>query len=227
MLLEVIVQSVSDALEAEAGGADRLEVVREIERDGLTPSMDLVRAIAAATSLPLRVMVRESDGFTIQSDHELATLKWTFEELARMGVDGAVVGYARDGELDLDRIHAVISVAPALKVTLHRAFDSVRNPLAAIDSVRQIPQIDRILTSGGEGDWRVRCDRLRQYGKRAGTSLTILAGGGVDEDALRVLAAGDSVREAHAGRAAREPQQSTAPVSAERVRRLRAIIPYL
>ena len=63
VLLEVIVQSVADAAEAEAGGADRLEVVREIERDGLTPPLDLVRSIIAATSLPLRVMVRESDGF--------------------------------------------------------------------------------------------------------------------------------------------------------------------
>ena len=65
LLLEVIVQSVEDALAAEAGGADRLEVVREIERDGLSPSLDLVRAISSATRVPLRVMVRESNTFTV------------------------------------------------------------------------------------------------------------------------------------------------------------------
>ena len=47
ILLEVIVQSVADATEAEAGGADRLEVVREIERDG---------ADAAARSRPLAAL---------------------------------------------------------------------------------------------------------------------------------------------------------------------------
>ena len=125
MLLEVIVQSVADAAEAEAGGADRLEVVREIERDGLTPPLDLVRSIIAATSLPLRVMVRESDGFGITGPRELIALQRAFADLADLGVHGAVVGFARDGALDLDLIASVLSVAPGLPVTLHRAFDSV------------------------------------------------------------------------------------------------------
>src|SRR5215203_3468538 len=185
LLVEVIVQSVADALAAEAGGADRLEVVREIERDGLTPALSLVSDIAAATPLPLRVMVRESDGFSIESARELAVLQRAFERLAHLGVDGAVVGFARDGALDIERIQAVLSVAPALRVTLHRAFDSVSDPLAAIDAARQIPQIDRILTSGGgDGDWALRARRLEQYGRRAGDRLTILAGGGVDDEAV-------------------------------------------
>lgn len=224
MLLEVIVQSVADAVAAEVGGADRLEVVREIERDGLTPSLDLVRAIKAATPLPLRVMVRESDGFSIESERELLTVQRAFAQLAEIGVDGAVVGYACDGALDLDKVHAVLSAAPALRVTLHRAFDRVLDPIAGIDAARQIPQIDRILTAGGNGDWQARCHRLREYAARAGTSLTILAGGGVDEDALRVLAATGCVREVHVGRAAREGQRPTASVSAALVRGLRAAI---
>jgi hypothetical protein len=65
ILLEVIVQTVDDARAAEAGGADRLEVVRDINRDGLTPSIDVLRSIRAATRLPLRVMVRESATFTV------------------------------------------------------------------------------------------------------------------------------------------------------------------
>ena len=125
-LLEVIVQSVADAAEAEAGGADRLEVVREIERDGLTPPLDLVRSIIAATSLPLRVMVRESDGFGITGPRELIALQRAFADLADLGVHGAVVGFARDGALDLDLMASVLAVAPGLPVTLHRAFDSVR-----------------------------------------------------------------------------------------------------
>ena len=46
--------------------------------------------------------------------------------LADLEVDGAVVGFARDGQLDLDAIRAVLSAAPRLAVTLHRAFDAVR-----------------------------------------------------------------------------------------------------
>lgn len=223
MLLEVIVQSVADALAAEAGGADRLEVVRDLARDGLTPSPDLVRAIGFSTRLPLRVMVRESDGFTIGSARELGVLQRAVAAFARLGVDGAVVGFARDGALDLDTLQAVLSAAPELPVTLHRAFDAVLDPLAAIDTVAGMPQIDRILTSGGSGSREERCERWRHYTVRARGRMTILAGGGIDEGVLHTLAITGTVREAHVGRAAREPPIPTAPVSAERVRRLREI----
>ena len=223
MLLEIIVQSVADAEEAEAGGAGRLEVVREIERDGLTPPLDLVRSIIAATSLPLRVMVRESGGFGITGPRELNALQRAFADLADLGVHGAVVGFARGGALDLDLMTAVLGVAPGLPVTLHRAFDSVQDPEAAIDAALGFPQIDRILTSGGSGAWTGRCERLTAWSRRAGPRITLLPGGGVDEQALAVLSGCDGISEAHVGKAAREPQDSTAPVSALRVRHLKSL----
>lgn len=224
LLLEVIVQSVADALEAEAGGADRLEVVREIERDGLSPPLDIVRSIASATRLPLRVMVRESDGFGVSGAGELAGLQQYFAALAALGVDGAVLGFARDGELDLDTTRLVLSAAPSLRATFHRAFDTLADPLGAVDALATVPQIDRILTSGGTDDWAARCGRLTQYQMRAGSRLTILAGGGVDEEALRLIASTRCVGEAHTGRAACHPQRPGAPVSAERVRHLKSIV---
>ena len=225
LLLEVIVQSVADAAEAEAGGADRLEVVREIERDGLTPPLDLVRSLLAATSLPLRVMVRESDGFGVTGPRELIALQRTFADLADLGVHGAVVGFARDGTLDLDLMASVLSVAPGLPVTLHRAFDAVDNPEAAIDAALAFPQIDRILTSAGSGAWPERCERLTAWSRRAGPRITFLPGGGLDDEALKALAECPAVTEVHVGKAARDPQVSSAPVSARRVRALKSLIP--
>ena len=105
----------------------------------------------------------------------------------------------------------MLSVAPTLPVTLHRAFDTVADPFAAIDEALGFPQIDRILTSGGEGDWAARCERFTQYAARAGSRLTFLPGGGVDEGALKVLAASGCVTEAHVGRVAREPQALGGP----------------
>jgi copper homeostasis protein len=223
LLLEVIVQSLADAEEAEAGGADRLEVVREIERDGLTPPLELVRSLLSATSLPLRVMVRESDGFSVTSPRELVALQRAFADLADLGVHGAVVGFARGGRLDLDLMASVLAVAPGLPVTLHRAFDAVDDPEAAIDAALAFPQIDRILTSGGSGDWATRCQRLTAWSRRAGPRITMLPGGGVDEPAIAVLTRCPSVAEVHVGKAARGPQASTAPVSAARVRHLKSL----
>ena len=101
MLLEVIVQSVSDAREAARGGADRLEVVRNLEAGGLTPPHDLVRDIAAEVSLPLRVMVRENDGYATHPGERTA-LADAAAAFADLGVDGIVIGFARDGQPQID-----------------------------------------------------------------------------------------------------------------------------
>jgi copper homeostasis protein len=220
ILLEVIVQTVDDARAAEAGGADRLEVVRDINRDGLTPSIDVVRSIQAATRLPLRVMVRESATFTVSYATELAVLHRGAAQFAALGVDGLVLGFTRGHDVDLQATGAVLADLPAVAVTFHRAFDCVLDPIAGLEALRRIPQIDRVLTSGGDGDWATRCAALRRYADRA-SGLTLVAGGGVDEPALKLIAATACVREVHVGRAARDPQNRDAPVSADRVRRLR------
>ena len=224
LLLEVIVQSVADAVAAEQGGADRLEVVREIEREGMTPPLDLVRALTAETSLPLRVMVRESDGFGVHSPGELLAIQHSVADLADIGVHGIVVGFAGGGTLDRALMTSVLSVAPGLPVTLHRAFEAADDPMEAIDTALTFPQIDRILTSGGAGGWEARCQRLSAYASRAGARIRILAGGGVLEDSIPVLARCPGIQEIHVGRAARVALEAAGPVSVERVRRLKALI---
>jgi copper homeostasis protein len=138
---------VADARAAAVGGADRLEVVRDIGLGGLTPSASLVRAIAAETSLPLRVMVRENAGYGTDT-HELVAMGRAAAGFAEIGIDGMVVGFARDGALLLDELREVLDAAPTLPATFHRAFDSLRDPLRAIAALSEIPQIDRILTDG-------------------------------------------------------------------------------
>ena len=54
-------------------------------------------------------------------------------------------------------------------------------------------------------------------------SITFLPGGGIDDQALVGLAASKCVSEAHVGKAAREPQVATAPVSETRVHLLKTI----
>jgi copper homeostasis protein len=118
----------------------------------------------------------------------------------------------------------VLAAVPQVSVTFHRAFDSLHDPLPAIDALLTVPQIDRLLTSGGEGTAARRGDRLREYVERARGRLTIIAGGGVDEDGLVHFARTGCVTEVHVGRAAREGGDPEAAVSVERVRRLKALI---
>jgi copper homeostasis protein len=220
VLLEVIVQTVADARAAAEGGADRLEIVREIRSGGLTPSLALVTAIAAEVTLPLRVMVRENAGYETDP-HESDALRRAASDFARMGVDGLVAGFSKQGVVTVADLMIVLDAAPGVPVTFHRAFDSVSDPLTAIDILAGIPQVDGILTSGGEGSPDARSARLCEYAARAGDRLAIVAGGGVDEEAFALFAKAACVRVLHVGRAARDGKDPEGPVTAASVRQLR------
>jgi copper homeostasis protein len=219
-VIEVIVQTIDDARASEEGGADRLEVVRAIGDGGLTPTLSIVNAIKEATSLPLRVMIRENAGFET-SDAEIEIMRAAAWNFTKLGVDGLVVGFAKSGELSLPEFAAVIEAAPGVPITFHRAFDSLTNPLAAVDTLLTAQRVDRILTSGGNGPAEERCTHLREYVARAGSRVTIIAGGGVDVEMFRLLVEQRTVREIHVGRIAREGGNAEGPVSAASVRRLR------
>lgn len=203
-------------------------MVREIGLGGLTPPATLVRAVAAETPLPLRVIVRENAGYGSDAA-ELVRMCRAAATCAQIGVDGLVVGFARDGQLMLGELREVLDSAPELPATFHRAFDSVEDPLRAIDALAEMPQIDRILTDGmdrqpGGMDPTHRCARLRAYSERAGSRVIIVAGSAVDEQMLSEIALTRSVREVHVGRAARADNDPEGPVTAARVRRLREIL---
>src|SRR5262245_5551676 len=100
-VLEVIACTVEDAVEARNGGADRLEITRDLEQGGLTPPFELVQAIHSTVGLPLRVMVRESVGFEANNDQEIDELCVAAEKFAALGIDGLVLGYRKHGEVDI------------------------------------------------------------------------------------------------------------------------------
>src|SRR3954471_9416082 len=140
LLLEVIVASVADAVAAADGGADRLEVLRDLARGGLTPPVELVQQIQRAVTLPLRVMVRESDGFTCASDDERRVLVGQAASFAGLGVDGIVVGWTRGHEIDDDTLARVLEAAPSLRATFHHAFDALPDAERTLQRLKQHPQ---------------------------------------------------------------------------------------
>jgi copper homeostasis protein len=221
--LEVIVTSVHEAREAERGGADRLELVRDLANEGMTPSADLVRNVLASVSIPVRVIVRERAGFSAAPE-DVVPLRARIEEMLHLGVDGLVLGFTNSGGIDVPFMHEVLASAPDSRVTFHRAFDEVRDPFLALEQLHQIPHVDRVLTRGGPGTPEERAARLAEWQQIAGPGITILAGGGLDAQSLAVLGSQPMLQEFHVGRAARIPSEPTGAVRRSRVARLRSIL---
>jgi copper homeostasis protein len=194
--------------------------VRDLACGGLTPSIDLVRRIQREVRLPLRVMVRESEGFGCASADQRRRLAEQAAALEGLCVDGIVVGWICDGRIDEETLEAVLTAAPTRPATFHRAFDSHADPETALRTLRRYPRIDRVLTGAGVGSWTSRCATLQRYARWAGGGIVLLPGGGVDEDAIRALAACAGITEVHVGRAARAGHALDGPVSADAVRTL-------
>ncbi len=219
MILEVIACSVADAIEAERGGAHRLEIVREIAKGGLTPSFALVRDILDSVALPVRVMLREQESYEVSDGDEAQKLCNAAFAFSQFGVDGLVLGFLKSNKVDLELTARVLSCAPALKATFHHAFEEV-DPFEAIRDLKKLRQVDRVLTFGGKGDWPEKAARLVQYQRKARPELELVVGGGLDTNRIRLLSQTTGVNEFHVGLGARQPATVEGVVQAGRVRSL-------
>jgi copper homeostasis protein len=220
-ILEVIVDSLQDAIEAEAGGADRLEVVRDLDQGGLTPDLELTGRIAEAVNIPIRVMLRENGSMGLRNKKELQLLCRDAVKINRMGVDGIVAGYLVDGKVDVATMHAIMEAAPDLHITFHRAFDDVSDPVEGIRTLKKLGAIDRILSVGGRGTWLERRGCLHRWQQIAAPEIKMLAGAGLEEWVFRDLMADPYLSEVHIGRAARIPQETSGRVSRRQVAQLK------
>lgn len=221
-LLEIVVSSIDDAIEAERGGATRLELVRDLHRGGLTPAAATVRAVIAAVRIPVRVMVRETDAYGVSGVEERDRLCAAARECCAAGVDGLVLGFVRGGRgpsVDLVTTMDVLAAAPGTRATFHHAFDACADAAAAFAHLRACRRIDAVLTHGVGRDVDDRHAHLAALG-RAAAGITVMVGGGVDAGVIRRLRWCDSVGAFHVGRAAREPPCADGRVTAARVRAL-------
>jgi copper homeostasis protein len=237
MLLEVIACSLEDALAAQAGGADRLELVRDLPAGGLTPSLDLVDAVLARVRIPVRVMVRDTISHFVSDPRDRSRLLATARELAERPVDGIVFGAVTHGVVtaghgrnapivpDIPLLTAVLRASGGKRATFHRAFESVSDPVAALDELGRICRggtspagaVDRVLTNGGAGDWPTRLARLKEWSRACPPHVQFILGGGVTRELLDVLPRIPALREVHVGRAAREPATDDGLVMAHKV----------
>ena len=217
-VIEVIACSLADAIAAENGGAGRLEIVGCPEVGGLTPAVALVGEIVAAVSIPVRVMLRENSGFEVIGETEIAALSSAAREFSQMGVDGVVIGFLRGPDLDLPVIKRVLSAAPGLKATFHRAFEALPDHEAAVASLKRLPQFDRILASPA------RIHNLNRLAECAASELAIIAGGGLDRASLERLLQTSTIREFHFGRAVRYGNDIHQRVDSALVRELAALL---
>src|SRR5262245_12103748 len=210
-ILEIIVCTVEDAVAAERGGANRLEIISHYEAGGLTPSFELVREITSTVKIPARVMLRESEPFVVTNEEEIERLSDAARAFARLPVDGLALGFLKETpggmRIDHDLVSQVLACAPSLKATFHRAFEELPDPIGAIGELKRHPQIDCVLSRGHGEAWTAELDRFVAWERAARPEIRMMLGGGVDKEAIEVFCNASSIRAFHIGRAVRKGER--------------------
>ncbi|MEW2130754.1 copper homeostasis protein CutC [Streptomyces sp. NPDC005435] len=219
-VLEVIALDAEDAVAAQAGGADRLELVTEMAADGLTPAPAVVAAIRDAVAIDLRVMLRLSDGFAAGDVDRLVGVAG---ELRDAGADQFVLGFLDPvGDVDLAAVERVVAALDGSPWTFHRAIDRAADRDALRTTLTGLPGLDTYLTAGAPGGVDDGLGTLvaeAAHTGRPGYEPRIMVGGGLRLDHVpRLRAAG--IDAFHIGGAAR-PGGWQGPVCAEAVARWR------
>lgn len=179
-ILEACVDSVTSALVAERGGADRIELCANLVIGGTTPDVNLFREIRKHSQIPARILLRPRFGDFCFDDYEYEILLEDIRMFREAGAEGIVVGSLNpDGTLNERQMEGFVKAAGDMGVTLHRSFDMSADPYDTFYKAKSIG-IDTILTSGQAQNCLEGQALIAELVHRAGDEMTILVGAGVN-----------------------------------------------
>lgn len=181
--IEVCCGSIDDALEAEAGGADRIELNSAIFLGGLTPSAGEILEVKKRTSVPVISMIRPRGAGFCYTDAEFEVMKQDLDFALEAGVEGIVFGILTpEGRIDMNRSEELIEAVrkrkpekPSAEVVFHRAFDVVPDMSEALEQLVELG-VDRVLTTGGKPEVNQAEGTIKDLVEQAAGRIQILPG---------------------------------------------------
>lgn len=180
MTIEVCAYSLESCINAQAGGAGRIELCGGLGEGGTTPSAGLIEMVREYVQIPLYVMIRPRGGDFVYDFFEEEIMRKDIRLAKNLGADGVVLGVLHpDGTVNIERTKELVELAHPMKVTFHRAFDLTPDPVKALAAVIETGA-ERILTSGQKPAAPEALDLFTTLSKKANGAIEIMAGGGVN-----------------------------------------------
>lgn len=197
MITEVVVYNIESALNAQKGGADRIELCDNPGGGGTTPSAGTIEVLREVLDISLFVMIRPREGDFCYSAHEYKAMKRDIAHCKDLGVDGVVFGIlSPNGTLDKRRCRELVELARPLQVTCHRAFDMTKDPFAALEDCVDAG-FDRILTSGQKVRALAGVPLIGELVEQSRGRISIMAGCGVNEESVGDIVGSTGINEIH------------------------------
>ncbi|CAH1784205.1 unnamed protein product [Owenia fusiformis] len=195
--MEVCIDSVASAINAEKGGAIRVELCANLMEGGTTPSLGMLKTVKEFTNLPVFVMIRPRGGDFLYTDAEVTVMKNDITALKTAGADGFVIGVlTEEGEIDKDTCRQLIGLCRPRPVTFHRAIDMCKRYETALETIIQLG-CERVLTSGLENSALEGVPVIKNMVDIAKERIIVMPGGGINERNLQRILDGTGAKEFH------------------------------
>lgn len=182
-VLEVCCGSYDDCIQAELGGADRIELNSALSMGGLTPSIASVTLAKAHVHIPIIAMVRPRGAGFYYDEKETKVMMEDAKALLEAGVDGIAFGFLNaDHTIDIEKTKQMTELIHHYQkeAVYHRALDCIQDIDEAMKQLIHL-QIDRILTSGLEAKAVDGISLITRIQATYGSQIEILAGSGINE----------------------------------------------
>ncbi len=187
VVLEACVETYEQAVAAEKYGAGRIELCDRLDLGGITPPVELTKALFKTLKIPIMVMVRPRDGNFVYSDAEIKSMQMDIELLKDMGCHGVVLGLlTSSGEIDIERTRELVDLARPMQVTFHKAFDECPDLYKALEDLKKTG-VDRLLTSGGKATALEASELLKQLIEKSGGKPQLIVAGKVTHQNLQEI----------------------------------------
>ena len=194
IFFECCCQSAQDAIEAQAGGAQRIELCSRLEVGGVSPSPQLIAQVLDAVSIPVNVLIRPREGDFCYNTSEAEQILHHISICKELNVNGVVIGaLTPSGQIDIPLMSRFIQAARPLEVTFHRAFDECTEPLVALEDIIALG-CNTLLTSGQAPSALEGTDLIAKLVRQAAGRITVMPGAGINPQNIKhiVLATGAS-----------------------------------
>lgn len=179
MQLEICCYSLQSCINAQLGGANRIELCNGLFEGGTTPSIGLMKFAVEAVDIPVYPIIRPRGGDFVYSETELKIMEEDIIQAKAAGAKGVVIGILKpDGMVNILETKRLVELAKPMGVTFHRAFDMTADPLQALEDIIETG-CERILTSGQQNYAIDGANLLKELVVAANGRIEIMAGSGV------------------------------------------------
>ena len=188
LTLEACLETPEKAHSAFLNGAHRVELCRNLESRGLSPSRETILRCLEICELPLKVMVRPRPGNFVYSEKELTCMETEIDSLKKLPITGIVLGVLHgDKSINLEAVQRLSKRVDPLPVTFHKAIDETRDHLQEMKKLSLIQNIQSVLSSGGAQNAETGAKMLKTMQQEFQSRFRMIAAGSITSENLLSL----------------------------------------